>query len=513
VGLFDSTRHLEAELLNLNARHFPLQVSLLPRVMEQFGDVAGPGPGEAALDREQLLDRLRQLDAPAECPLVAVLAMGRARGEPAGPIEEHAALLQWVGAAFDHWERHYPLESELTQSLRRVKPLAAALAVTDTSFLVPGKHPVHRLLDSLQAAAIGWQASLGRAGGGLEQQVDAVVDNILAWFDHPDTDLPAVVTALESHLSKDAERSRKMAGRLVEREQGRQKKAEAAATAACMINAALARFNAPVELGEMLKGPWYDSAQLVLLKYGPDSEQWTQMSKITESVLDSIQQHEEETQERRQHLFRVVTLLPKELRRWLLSLQHDSAGLQDAVGTVEFAHLCMLRQTPLENVAIDPLPLPRRDAPGASERSAEAGVEPGRWYLVRRDGEAPLRARLMLELERERQLLFTNRAGMEIARIDCDEFSALLERGDAIELQRGASFSLSLAAAAGVVSEDDLRALVAASVDPGEQAAKEQAGQATTEEDEQARLWREWEQARNRQLAIEPLPGSEPDAR
>ena len=143
VDLPDRTRHLEAELLNLNARHFPLRVSLLPRVLEEFGDAEGPGAGEPTLDREQLLDRLRQLDAPAECPLVAVLAMGRARGDPAAPTQEHAALLQWVGAAFDHWERQYPLESELTQSLRRLKPLAAALAVTDTSFLVAGKHPVH----------------------------------------------------------------------------------------------------------------------------------------------------------------------------------------------------------------------------------------------------------------------------------------------------------------------------------------------------------------------------------
>ena len=279
-----------------------------------------------------------------------------------------------------------------------------------------------------------------------------------------------------------------------------------------MINAALEKYPVPEEIGALIKGPWYDSAQLALLKFGAESDEWLHVCKVTDTLLDSVQVFETAPQERRQHLFRVVTLLPKELRRWLLSLHHESTALNDAVAVVEFAHLCILRNTPLETRIVDPLPLPGGDDQEGEEHPEQDAVEVGQWYLIRQEGQPPLRARIIFRLQQERRLLFANRTGMEALRLDCDEFAALLARGDAIQLQRGASFSRCLAAAAGVTGESDLEDLPRG--DAGDTAglsdpAKAAGTELTEEEEEQARLWREWEEARARQLANSPGSGHE----
>ncbi len=480
--------------------------------MALFADTAGED--SAALAREPLLLRLRQWSDLEDCPLDAVLAQGQLGGEDTPVAPGQAALLRWVGAAHSLWERDYPLEAELTALLRRLKPLTAALAVTDPLFLVPGRHPVHRTLDTIQAAAIGWQASLGRAGGGLMRELESTVARALAWFDDTTLDLGALARELEAYLARDGERAQKMARRVVEMELGRQRKIEAAEVAARMINALLERYQAPEQVGELLKGAWYDSAQLVALKFGADSEQWAHITRTTETLLDSVQVFETEPEGRRQQLFRMVTLVPRELRRWLLSLQHDTDAVEDAVGSVEFAHLCVLRNNPLETGPVAPLPVPGDGGEGDEEVPGADGIDVGQWYLIRRPGEASLRARVIYRARQERQLLFANRAGMEVLRLGLDTFAALLAAGDAIQLQRGASFSRCLALAAGVAGESDLAELTPYT--PGEAAvaittepAAEPAATQDAEEDEQARLWREWEEARARQQARNRAPGGE----
>lgn len=80
---------------------------------------------------------------------------------PALPTAEQAAVLHWLGAAFQHWEEAFPLEEPLRLELRRVKPFAATLALLDSAFLTPGEHSLHRILDTLQFDAVGAQPAPG----------------------------------------------------------------------------------------------------------------------------------------------------------------------------------------------------------------------------------------------------------------------------------------------------------------------------------------------------------------
>ena len=105
-----------------------------------------------------------------------------------------------------------------------------------------------------------------------------------------------------------------------------------------MINRGLDIYPLPRALESFIKGPWYESAQLVVLKYGTDSEQWQQMSAVTDTLLESMRSREDVGENRRQQVFELIAKLPREVRRWLLSLQHDQAALdRHTAGEIDLA--------------------------------------------------------------------------------------------------------------------------------------------------------------------------------
>ena len=430
--------------------------------MERYTDPGRPAAGAEAMALEEVVDYLRRVDEATLAPLASIMSQTEAIGDPALPTVEQTAILRWVGAAFDHWERAFPLDPVLAARLRRLKPAAAAMALAEPDFSIPGAHPLHRILDSLQLGAVGWQANLGRAGRVLENQVNATVDKVLTWFDDGGLDLETTCSEVVATTRKDLARADRMTRRLVEAEQGRGKTQHAKREAAVMINSALRAYRVPPAIGEFLKGHWYESAQLVLLKFGRESPEWQQLSAVTGDLLDSVQPTETDDTERRQYLFEAVARLPKELQRWLISLQHDPGALDEVVGLIEYVHLGILRNQPLELERAAPIPV---DATGSDDNPVTASlvashtIQEGQWFEFRPGRDDPLRARLVLRLEPAGALLFANLAGVEVMRLGFAEFTRLIDAGEVISLDTGASFSRALAAAAGLTTTADLAAI------------------------------------------------------
>ena len=100
----------------------------------------------------------------------------------------------------------------MATELRRLKPLAAKMALSDSDFLVPGKHPIHQLLDQLQEAAVGWQARLGRAGQACHRLVTGAVGDALALQDtaQPAPALAKLNERISTAIQRDDARARRM---------------------------------------------------------------------------------------------------------------------------------------------------------------------------------------------------------------------------------------------------------------------------------------------------------------
>ena len=462
------------------------------------------GAGTAVLGQDELLGYLRNTADAALSPMQSVLEQIESTGNPARPTAEQAAKLQWIGAAFASWIRDFPLEQPLCAQLQRLQPLAASLAIADPDFLVPGGHSLHLVMDQLQAAAVGWQPSLGRAGQAIETLLVGAVEEALAWFEGRDPALATLAARVTATTERDLARLNRMAQRLVEAEEGRIRSAGSKRDAARMINTALQQFPAPPGIGRFLKGPWYDSAQLVLLKFGPESEQWARMSNATTALLESVQQRGgEEPAGSRQQLFETVTRLPKELRLWLLSLQHDGDAVANALAAVEYVHMQILRKQPQGSEKLDLLPIDAVEA--AAGLDALDAIRAGQWFRIELDRGNPVRARLVLRVEAEGQLLFANQAGIKVLQLGFEDFARLLDSGKVVHLDSGASFSRSLARAAGIENMADLDTLrSAAAMHAKQRVGDSQHLELETQEQEQertAQLAREQARLDREQLA------------
>jgi hypothetical protein len=430
-------------------------------MLDRYAEPAGVGSHAHPMQLDELLEYLKNIDNFSLSPWVALAGQTEAIGDPATPSPEQIAILRWLGKALEIWEKQSPLEGRVAAQVRRLKPLSAALALTDPTFLQPGAHPLHQLLDSIQARAIGWQARLNRVGAILEQQVTKAVEDSRRWFENPSTSLADICAEFSTAAERDQARAKRMIQRVVEAEAGKVKTAAAKQEAARMINAALEKHPAPPEIGGFLKGPWYTSAQLLLLKFGADSEQWEKMSSTTRTLLDSFQNTEEANETRRQHIFEVVTQLPKEMRRWLLSLHHDTEAVNESMGLVEFAHLRILRRQPMELLHIPPIVVEGEHVNAGETQNPGAlkNWHEGQWFSVEIGKEGVVRAQLVLKVEQSQQLLFTNLAGIKVLQLTFSEFQRLITQDKVKALNSGASFSLCLAHAVGIDSVEILDAL------------------------------------------------------
>ncbi|NQX88592.1 MAG: DUF1631 family protein [Halioglobus sp.] len=449
--------------LKLGPEHIPFPCSLRELVLDRYAEPPGAGANAHPMDLDELVGYLRDIDDFSVSPWVAVMDKTEAIGDPATPSREHSAILRWLGKSLEIWEKEFPLESRLATHLRKLKPLAAALALSDERFMQPGAHPLHQLLDAIQSRAIGWQTRLDRVGTALEEQIARAIDDYRAWFANPNTDLKLVCDQFTSVAERDQARAQRMVQRVVDTESGKVRTAAAKHEAARMINSKLEKYQLPSEIGEFIKGPWYTSAQLLLLKFGMDSEHWESMSATTETLLDSLQSLEEADETRRQHIFQLVTQLPKDMRRWLLSLHHDTEAVNEAMGMVEFVHLRILRQQHVELEQIPPIMVNDDHAMTGSGRHSTVMKKwsEGQWFVVKTEGSV-LRVRLVLKIEQSQQLLFTNMAGLKVLQMTFKDFDQLLIERKAAALHSGASFSLSLAKASGVDSVEILEALASA---------------------------------------------------
>jgi hypothetical protein len=130
------------------------------------------------------------------------------------------------------------------------------------------------------------------------------------------------------------------------------------------------------------------------------------------------------------------------------------------------------------------------------------------------DSISPVRARLVLRVDTEGQLLFANQAGFKVSQQSFEEFASHLGSGKICPLDSGASFSRSLAKAAGIKDRADLDHLASGALTlierdeeecqgtggETQRQEREHARQQTQEELEQEALQREWDEAQRRKL-------------
>ncbi len=456
LGLFYFSPYLEVKQLNQLLEQVPASHSLLELVKNLYSPENRNEEEDQTLELSELLGYLNNIESCEHGTLNAILNQTEEIGDPGLPSNDQQAIFMWLDEAFLRWQTQFPVEQPLASELSRLQPLAAALAVSEPSFLTPGTHNFHLLLDTLHESAVGWQKKLGRAGQSVERELKATVEKSRGWWSDDSADLGSIYDHVAKRTDKAHSRAKKMSQRAIETEQGRLKILQAKTLVARMINSLLKSHLATPEIASFLKGPWYESGQLVMLRFGADSKQWAAMSKVTESLVLSLQSQtadsgkSDQKGNHRQKVFTVITKLPRELRRWLLALQHDEDSINQAIDAIERTHMAVLRQQGIDLVKIDPIPLDSMSTEEASEATLAyiSKIEPGQWFIDFSDRTDPLRMQLALILEPEKLLLFTNQAGIKVKLEGFSSFFDAIEAGNCRALYHDSTFSRALIAAA-----------------------------------------------------------------
>ena len=206
------------------------------------------------------------------------------------------------------------------------------------------------------------------------------------------------------------------------------------------------------------------STQLVILKFGPESQQWNAIQSTTDQLLISVQGADSENAQQREQFVESVRKLLKSLRQWLLSLHHDTQAVNEAMAHVESAHMRILRG---ENVdrAIIPSILTAESTRSPDNAELVKALKPvveWHWFEIETFAEGKIRVRLVLKDEKEERLVFVNMAGIKVAAFSFKEFDELMQKKRVTALPSGGGFSLCLCLAAGIDTTEKLDALYAA---------------------------------------------------
>jgi hypothetical protein len=163
--------------LKLTADQLPAPATLLGAIEGTFA--TGTATLGFTSDPRELLKALALRGLFQIEPGAAVMSLEEERHKWPAMTNRQAALIKWLLQSVAYWEVSYPLEPVLANQCRNLVPLLARLALEPGgNFTTPGAHPVHRLLDALQAAAVGWQPGLGRAGDSLEHSLLSTIESL-----------------------------------------------------------------------------------------------------------------------------------------------------------------------------------------------------------------------------------------------------------------------------------------------------------------------------------------------
>jgi len=353
---------------------------------------------------------------------------------------ENQAVLDWIQSVFDHWEIAYPTSPELQRLLHQTRSLAAAFALNDSRFFIPGGHALHRLLDRAHHGLTGWHKNLGDAGSAAFESTRDALERARRNFPSE----PQVDEALDLLNQKfDTHRAQleRFDATLLERESATLDDSVGRVTVALALNDILASHAVPGSVARFIKSDWYESGVLIISRYGDGSSEWRTFISTTQLLVDAVQQVKPDDVQGQERLQNTMQQLPGTLSRQLLSLHPDTDATAGAIGLIEYALLRNMRGEDLglleaEPIAVAGLPA---NGPPSDEELADAGILAGNWYAIdSADGEQHLR--LAGTLVANTQLLFMDFLGARALRKSTTEFISLLYSGEARNLDNADSF-------------------------------------------------------------------------
>jgi hypothetical protein len=346
------------------------------------------------------------------------------------PSADDRAVLQSIRDCLNMIYNLLDLEPEITRRLHATNALIAARMLAAPGFpLEETEHSILTVLDEVVGAAIGWSADQGRAAEKVLDEIDAVI----AGLKEEAADFEKIETGFRVFIEKEQSRITKLEDRLTASESGLIRSRRGRAMAAEMINKFMEGRLLTAGIAAFLKGPWYESMQLLAITEGVDGENWIRAAKLTETLVWTYQPLKAEKPDDKQRLYRIIEHLPSEIHDLLLVLEHQGDSAEAALAEIESDHIAVISGQELEYAAFDLIKTEEDESRGKPAVSRillrkVTALEPGQWIIYETEDKRA-RVKLLLKLADVRQMLFTNRNGMKALDITFDELAYLMSSG------------------------------------------------------------------------------------
>lgn len=397
--------------------------------------------GEKTLSEIVLWDALANLE-PDQTNLLDALAQDGYEAIDS----DSAAILSWIDATFTCWEREVTLAHEAQQLANRLRPIAAAFALTDSRFFTPGAHGLHRLVDVFYDFLKGWHGGLGDTALYRLTTAADILDRIRHDFpSEPKVDEARIF--FEQKIGEHHAQLEKLDTLLLERESANLGADAIRQAAAWLLNTEITQVELPESVAQFIASDWYESGVCIAQEHGFDSTQWRTFTDTTQLLVDVVQPVSRTNSDELRRLHITMQQISITLSKQLVSLKNDAEAVASTVGLIEYAMLRNLRDEDLGLKQVDPisgndgntLPI------NASDLTA-LNLKPGNWFLMQ-TAEGAIRIRFVGSLINNYYLIFMDFLGNRALRKSLHECQQLINSGELRCLEAQDSFCLAMSSA------------------------------------------------------------------
>lgn len=386
----------------------------------------------ANIDQDGVIALLASIPEEAMVGEVSLLSILEDMSPQASMPANVRAVLSSVDDCLSQIFSSAELEIEVVQQIHFAIPRLAAELIKSPDLPFCDGPSVLTILDQLAQGMLGWTSHLGKAGDRLYEKTAEVI----AGLQEESADFTVLDKDVADYFEREQTRITRLEERLIASEMGLARSQQSKRLAATVIDGAMAGKKLTRGIAAFLKGPWFDSMQLIALTRGTDSAHWSRAAETTENLIWSYQPRENRDpsiiSRERHRLYHLIEHMPEEIRELLVALEHTTSFAEDALEMIETDLVSVASGQTLHYQDFTPIEAeePKVTSPQVSRESLEEldAFEPGQWFIYEAD-DVLVRIKLVLKLDDVKQMLFTDRNGVKIMRPGFDEFADYLSSG------------------------------------------------------------------------------------
>ncbi|XOV88091.1 MAG: DUF1631 family protein [Pseudomonadota bacterium] len=382
-----------------------------------------PKPGNAVVEGDALITLLQALPALSVNAHVDPILVQIPKHHPGVSLNaaDHA-LVAFVDDCITQVLRQTDLDYKIESFIRDLAPHVAVIALQEDARAITRRQPIWTLLDTLMTECVGWSEDLGILGDQYMEKVEQIVRDFVTRR----STLEECQQQLDTLFEKERPLFEKMEKRLCDQELGTLIGEKGKYYAAEMLNQYMNGKPLSLFIIFMLQGSWYEFLCDIFVNYGMRSEEWQNVTKLTEALIWSLQ-----PQKNRDKQAAIIKALPGQIREFCSKLSMDTEQAESCIADVEAEHEKILAGEPSEPCDFDLLPVDTTVAEGSTvmERTALKQIErmkEGQWFIYddkRESEEKVARIKLILNWRDTQRMLFTNHNRRKVLQMSYVEFS------------------------------------------------------------------------------------------